>query len=82
MNYKDKFLAFFASSVIFAAATSSATKPTVKALPELKTSVSAYATATVSAKSKQPSKAYLINPSILAPFVFLYIFYHKVANNV
>lgn len=82
MTYKDKFLAFFASSIIFAAATISVAKPTIKALPELKTSVSAYATVTVIAKSKQPSKAYLINPSILAPFVFLYIFYHKVANYV
>lgn len=82
MTYKDKFLAFFASSAIFAAATISVAKPAIKALPELKTSVSAYATATVSAKSKQPNKAYLINPSILAPFVFLYIFYHKVANYV
>ena len=82
MNYKDKFLAFFASSVIFAAATISVAKPTIKALPELKTSVSAYATATVSAKSKQPSKAYFTKPSILAPFVFLCIFYHKVANYV
>lgn len=70
MNYKDKFLAFFAflSSIIFAAATISAAKPTTKELPELKASMSAYTTATVSAKSKQPSKAYLINPSILAPF--------------
>ena len=82
MIYKDKFLDFFASSVIFAAATSSVTKPAIKALPELKTSVSAYATATVSAKSKQPSKAYLINPGILAPFVFLCIFYHKVVRYV
>ena len=82
MNYKDKFLAFFASSIIFAAATISVAKPAIKALPELKTSVSAYATVTVSAKSKQPSKAYFTKPSILAPFVFLYIFYHKVANYV
>ena len=80
MIYKDKFLDFFASSVIFAAATSSVAKPTIKALSELKTSVSAYATVTVIAKSKQPSKAYFTKPSILAPFVFLYIFYHKVAN--
>ena len=82
MTYKDKFLAFFASSVIFAAATSSVAKPTIKALPELKTSVSAYATATVSAKSKQPSKVYFTKPSILAPFVFLCIFYHKVVRYV
>ena len=82
MTYKDKFLAFFASSIIFAAATISVAKPTIKALPELKTSVSAYATATVIAKSKQPSKAYFIKPSILAPFVFLYIFYHKVVRYV
>jgi hypothetical protein len=82
MTYKDKFLDFFASSIIFAAATISVAKPAIKALPEFKTSVSAYATATVIAKSKQPNKAYLINPSILAPFVFLYIFYHKVANYV
>ncbi len=82
MTYKDKFLDFFASSVIFAAATSSVTKPTIKALSELKTSVSAYATANVSAKSKQPSKAYFTKPSILAPFVFLYIFYHKVVRYV
>ena len=80
MNYKDKFLAFFASSIIFAAATISVAKPAIKALPELKTSVSAYATFTVIAKSKQPNKAYLINPRILDPFFFLYIFYHKVAN--
>ena len=60
MIYKDKFLDFFASSVIFAAA-----------------SMSAHATANVSAKSKQPSKAYFTKPSILAPFVFLCIFYHK-----
>ena len=77
MIYKDKFLDFFASSVIFAAATSSVAKPTIKALPELKTSMSAHATANVSAKSKQPSKAYFTKPSILAPFVFLCIFYHK-----
>ena len=82
MDYKDKFLAFFASSVIFAAATISVARPTIKALPELKTSVSAYATVTVIAKSKQPNKAYFTKPSILAPFVFLYIFYHKVANDV
>lgn len=82
MNYKDKFLAFFASSIIFAAATISVARPTIKALPELKTSVSAYATVTVIAKSKQPNKAYFIKPSILAPFVFLYVFYHKVANDV
>ena len=82
MNYKDKFLAFFASSIIFAAATISVARPTIKALPELKTSVSAYATVIVIAKSKQPSKAYFTKPSILAPFVFLYIFYHKVANYV
>mgnify|MGYP000921325909 FL=1 len=82
MNYKDKFLAFFASSIIFAAATISVARPTIKALPELKTSVSAYATVTVIAKSKQPSKAYFTKPGILAPFVFLYIFYHKVANDV
>lgn len=82
MIYKDKFLDFFASSVIFAAATISVAKPAIKALPELKTSVSAYATATVIAKSKQPNKAYFTKPSILAPFVFLYVFYHKVANDV
>jgi len=82
MNYKDKFLAFFASSIIFAAATISVAKPAIKALPELKTSVSAYATATVIEKSKQPNKAYFTKPSILAPFVFLYIFYHNVANYV
>nr|DAQ51745.1 MAG TPA: hypothetical protein [Caudoviricetes sp.] len=82
MAYKDKFLDFFASSAIFAAATSSVAKPAIKALPELKTSVSAYATANVSAKSKQPSKAYFTKPSILAPFVFLCIFYHKVVRYV
>ena len=82
MNYKDKFLAFFASSIIFAAATISVAKPAIKALPELKTSVSAYATVTVIAKSKQPSKAYFTKPSILAPFVFLYIFCHKVATEI
>jgi len=82
MNYKDKFLAFFASSIIFAAATSSVAKPAIKALPELKTSVSAYATVIVIAKSKQPSKAYFTKPSILAPFVFLCIFYHKVVRYV
>ena len=72
MNYKDKFLAFFASSIIFAAATISVAKPAIKALPELKTSVSAYATATVIEKSKQPNKAYFTKP----------IFYHNVANYV
>ncbi len=82
MAYKDKFLDFFASSAIFAAATISVAKPAIKALPELKTSMSAYATATVSAKSKQPSKAYFTKPSILAPFVFLCIFYHKVVRYV
>ena len=82
MIYKDKFLAFFASSAIFAAATNSVAKPTIKALPELKMSMSAYTTATVSAKSKQPSKAYFTKPNILAPFVFLYIFFHKVVRYV
>ena len=87
MTYKDKFLAFLMSfrpclmpkitpatqdAAIYAAQI--LRKPT----KPLKSVIINKINPAPASAIKQPSKAYFTKPSILAPFVFLYIFYHKV----
>nr|DAX52848.1 MAG TPA: hypothetical protein [Caudoviricetes sp.] len=89
MTYKDKFLAFLMSfKPCFMPSTAPATQHAAiyaaqilrKPTKPLKSVITNKINPAPVSAIKQPSKAYFINPSILAPF--LSIFYHKAGTHV